>query len=162
MKRIGVISDTHLNGYDAALEEIVSRHLSDVDLVIHAGDLVRMDVLDIFTLMNKEVLVVCGNMDGADVRHACPALRSIHVENVTIGVIHGWGSPVGIRQRIMRSFQAVDCIIYGHTHTAYSGYESGIYFFNPGSPVDSRFTSSRSVGIITVDDDKIQGELIPV
>jgi len=160
MKKIGVISDTHLTGPDSYLEEIASRIFVDVDFIIHAGDMVRMEVLDVFIQMDKRVVAVCGNMDGMDVRQSYPASRSIEVEGVTLGITHGWGAPAGIRQRIANTFRDVDSIIYGHTHEGYAGYEAGIYFFNPGSPTDSRFTSTRSVGIITVDGKSIEGEII--
>ncbi len=160
MKRIGVISDTHLNGPDHLLEEIASGIFADVDFIIHAGDMVHLEVLDVFFQYDKHVVAVCGNMDASDVRNAYPAARSIDVEDVTLGITHGWGAPAGIRQRIMSSFSDVDSIIYGHTHEGFEGHEAGIYFFNPGSPTDSRFTSPRSVGIITIHENSIKGELI--
>lgn len=160
MKRIGVISDTHLNGPDHLLEEIASGPFADVDFIIHAGDMVRMDVLDVFLEHDKQVVAVCGNMDTPDVRHTYPASRTIDVEGVTLGITHGWGAPAGIRQRIVSAFKDVDSIIYGHTHEGFEGHEAGIYFFNPGSPTDSRFTSPRSVGIITIHENSIKGELI--
>ena len=144
------------------LEEIVSNHFANVDLIVHAGDLVSPDVLDVFAGMDKEVVAVCGNMDGYDVRDKLPVSRIIDVEGHTIGIIHGWGSPVGIRQRIMNSFKDVDAIIYGHTHEGFSDTEAGIFFFNPGSPTDSRFTSRRSIGIMTIHKHTILGELIPL
>lgn len=160
MKRIGVISDTHLNGPDAALEALASGIFADVDFIIHAGDMVRLEVLDVFIRTGKQVVAVCGNMDGMDVRHSYPAARSIDVEGVTLGITHGWGSSTGIRQRILGSFKDVDSIIYGHTHEGFAGYEAGVYFFNPGSPTDSRFTSTRSVGIIIIHGTTIRGEHI--
>lgn len=160
MKRIGVISDTHRKAADAYLEEIASRYFRDVDFVIHAGDMVTLDVLDVFVLMGKEVMAVCGNMDGMDVRHAFPAQRCIEVEGLTIGITHGWGAPSGIRQRILGSFKEVDAVIYGHTHEGFSGHESGVFFFNPGSPTGSRFTSPPSLGIIIIHDRSIAGEHI--
>jgi uncharacterized protein len=162
MKRIGVLSDTHLHHPDAFLESIASRHFVDMDLIIHAGDMVSLDVLDVFTQMEKEVLAVCGNMDDVAVRHTYPASRTIDIENVTIGIIHGWGSPANIRHRIMNSFKKVDAIIYGHTHEGFWGREAGILFFNPGSPTDSRFTSTRTVGIMTIHEGSIHGELITI
>ncbi|HVN70890.1 MAG TPA: YfcE family phosphodiesterase, partial [Desulfomonilia bacterium] len=76
MKRIGILSDTHMNKSDAFLEEIVSKHFADVDFIIHAGDLVSNEVLDVFSQMDKEVIAVCGNMDDYDVRHAFPVSRT--------------------------------------------------------------------------------------
>lgn len=162
MKRIGVLSDTHLRGYDQHLQEIVSRHFADTDLIIHAGDMVHTEVLDVFHGLGKDVVAVCGNMDGPDVRAAYPLQRVIQVEGVSIGITHGWGSPAGLRQRIRNGFTGVDAIVYGHSHEGFAGMEAGIFFFNPGSPTDSRFTTDRTVGIITVHDGIIKGDLIAV
>lgn len=160
MKRLGILSDTHLTGPDPDLDRLIAGQFPDVDLIIHAGDLVHLSVLDVFTEMGKEVVAVCGNMDGSDVRSSFPTQRIIRIEGLLIGIMHGWGSPAGIRQRIRDSFETVDAVIYGHTHEAFTGTEGGVYFFNPGSPTDSRFTSMRSMGIMTIDGDSLKGEII--
>ncbi|HPI91777.1 MAG TPA: metallophosphoesterase [Deltaproteobacteria bacterium] len=160
MKRLGILSDTHLNGPDPYLDRIIAEQFPDVDLIIHAGDLVHLSALDVFTEMGKEVVAVCGNMDGPDVRSSFPTQRIIRIEGLLIGIMHGWGSPVGIRQRIRDSFETVDAVIYGHTHEAFIGTEGGVFFFNPGSPTDSRFTSMRSMGIMIIDGDSLKGEII--
>jgi len=163
MTKIGVLSDTHLTKPDKGFAAMIERHFKEADIIVHAGDMVTLDVLDPLFSLGVEVVAVCGNMDHADVQRAYPVSRTIRVEGVRIGIVHGWGSPDRIRSRIRESFEsAPDIIIYGHTHQAYSAQESGIFFFNPGSPTDSRFTSDRSVGIITLDKNTIRGEIIPV
>jgi putative phosphoesterase len=160
MKKIGVISDTHLQRPDAYLEEIASRYFSDVDLIIHAGDMVTLDVLDVFFSLDKELIAVCGNMDHSEVKGAYPAARTVTVEQVTIGITHGWGSPHGIRRRVLTSFPYVNAVIYGHSHQAFSGMEAGVFFFNPGSPTDYRFTIKQSIGIIEVRGNTITGAIV--
>ena len=160
MKKIGVISDTHLRRPDKNLDAFIQKHFHDVDLIIHAGDMVTLDVLDPFIALDKEIIAVCGNMDSPDVQRSYPISRTIGIEGLSIGIIHGWGSPHGIRERIRTSFDNVDAIIYGHTHQAFCAHEAGIFFFNPGSPTDSRFTSSNSIGIIKIDGKKIEGKII--
>jgi len=160
MTRIGVVSDTHLRARERILEEIASMHFKDVDLVLHAGDIVCMDVLGVFEEAGHTVVAVCGNMDGQDVRAKLPMSRTLAVEGVTIGLIHGWGSPEGIRSRLRRALPDAGVIVYGHTHQAYAGTQDGTYFFNPGSPTDNRFTTMRSVGIITVDSERVEGTII--
>lgn len=162
MQRIGVISDTHLGGADKKLDDIVSRYFDGVEKVIHAGDMVSLHVLDGLYAAGKDVIAVSGNMDQREVEYAFPPKRILQIEEVRIGIIHGWGAPTGIRQRIREAFEHVDAIIYGHTHQPFCGREDGLFFFNPGSPVDSRFTSMHSVGIIRIDTDTIQGEIIAV
>ncbi|MBW2649308.1 MAG: metallophosphoesterase family protein, partial [Deltaproteobacteria bacterium] len=43
--KIGVISDTHLNVSDHRRENIVEDCFRGVDLILHAGDRVELDVL---------------------------------------------------------------------------------------------------------------------
>lgn len=162
MKRIGVISDTHLNGPDDRLEALAREHFADVDLIIHAGDMVHGSVLDVFRSLGRDVVAVCGNMDGYDVRASYPVQRIIEVEKITLGVMHGWGASSGIRRRIRDALPGVDAIVYGHTHEGFAALEAGIFFFNPGSPLESRFTSTRSIGIMTVDGTTITGDIIPI
>jgi putative phosphoesterase len=160
MKKIGVISDTHLYGYDKHLEGLVARYFSDMDMIIHAGDVVRPGVLDIFYAHTENFIVVCGNMDPQELALTLPVKKIIQVEDVSMGIIHGWGSPNGIRNRIQGEFTGVDAIIYGHSHEAFSGMEGGIFFFNPGSPTNSRSSRSESMGILTIDGSAISGEII--
>ena len=52
-----------------------------------------------------------------------------------------------------REFDAVDVIVFGHSHYPTREIIDGVLMFNPGSPTDRRFTPRRSFGIIEVDDD---------
>jgi len=162
MKKIGVISDTHLMELNDHIKKIAYTHFSDVDLIIHAGDIVKLGVLDIFHEMGKKFIAVAGNMDYPGVLDTFPAKQTVKIEDVSMGVIHGWGSPDGIRNRIRSEFTDVDVIIYGHTHKGFNRKEDGIFYFNPGSPTDTRFTKNNSIGIIRIKGNKIQGELIEV
>ena len=71
---------------------------------------------------------MCGNMDDPGVRATYPATRTVRIEDVTIGITHGWGSPNGIRQRIRSSFSEIDAIIYGHTHQPFPERRAGSSF----------------------------------
>ncbi len=68
--KVGVISDTHLTGYDDNVRRCIAEHFGDVDMILHAGDLVDLSVLEIFA--GKEVLAVCGNMDNLSVKEKLP------------------------------------------------------------------------------------------
>lgn len=146
--KIGVISDTHLNIPDDRLEKIVEDYFHDVDLVLHAGDIVELDVLDVFR--GKKVYAVSGNMDHDSVRKVFPEKRILEIEGRKIGLLHGWGSPFGLEERVMREFEDVECIVYGHTHRAMNEVRDGILLFNPGSPTDQRFAKHNSVGILNI------------
>lgn len=155
--RIGVISDTHLTGYDERLKRIVHEHFKDVELILHAGDLVDMRVLDIFE--GKDIKAVCGNMDPSSVRDILPDRLILTLNNYRIGLIHGWGMPFGIESKLLKEIGNVDCLVYGHTHRAMNVFRDGVLFFNPGSATDKRFASRNTIGILDVRE-RIHGKII--
>ena len=146
--KIGVLSDTHLNRIPPILGEQLSYHFRDAEMILHAGDIVEMEVLDFF--YDKDVRMVAGNMDSSTIKQRTPSKMVIEVTNFNIGLIHGWGAPKGIEDRIKNEFQNIDVLVYGHTHNAASFSKDGILFFNPGSPTDSRFTTRNTIGILEI------------
>jgi len=147
--KIGVISDTHQSGYDEGLKKLADDYFSDVNFIIHAGDLVDLGVLDVFA--GREVKAVCGNMDYPSVREKLPEQLFFAAGGFNFGVIHGWGAPWGIEEKILAKTGRRDCIIYGHTHSPVCRENDGVLFFNPGSPTDKRFAPHRSIGILEID-----------
>jgi putative phosphoesterase len=157
--KIGVISDTHLNLYDDRLEQIVADHFDSADIIFHAGDIVDLAVLDVFK--GKQIYAVSGNMDPDSVRAVFPQKRVVEIEGWKIGLIHGWGSPPGLEDRVLREFEDVACIVYGHTHRAMNEVKDGVLLFNPGSPTDRRFARHNSVGILHIGRE-IRGTIVPL
>lgn len=156
MTRIGVISDTHMREPDPQLGANLARVLGQVDMILHAGDLVNMAVLDF--LEASEVLAVAGNMDDYVVTQSLPRKRTIKVEKKRIGLIHGWGSPMGLAGRVLKEFDQVDAIVFGHSHRPTNTVKNGVLLFNPGS-YGRGIMGSGTVGVLTVDKD-IKGEII--
>ncbi len=144
---LGVISDTHL--YRKPVPARVLRALQGTDLILHAGDIVEMAVLEELEGI-APVTAVAGNMDLSDVTAILPVKRVVEVAGRRIGLIHGSGDPHTMVTRIRGEFQDVEAIVFGHTHQACSLTEDGIFFFNPGSPTDKMFAAFNSVGILTV------------
>ena len=157
--KIGVISDTHLEDYDDKMRKRIAEHFSDVDMILHAGDMVDLRVLDIFR--GKEIKAVCGNMDNYYVREKLPENLLFEIKGFKFLLIHGWGSPLDIEERISAGFKNVDCIVYGHTHKPANHKKDNVLFFNPGSAVDRYFASSRTIGILEIDK-SIAGRIINI
>ncbi len=155
--KIGVISDTHLTSCDERLVRLLKDYFRDADLILHAGDLVDIKVLDAFA--GKEVKAVCGNMDLPSVRQSLPKKLVLELNNYKVGLIHGWGMPFGIEGKLLKEIGRVDCLVYGHTHRATNAVKDGILFFNPGSATDTRFASRNTVGMLEIRDG-IRGEII--
>jgi len=153
---LGVLSDTHLYRQEVPLQ--VLRALDGVDLLIHAGDIVEMAVLEELESLAPTV-AVAGNMDHGDVREALPEKRVIEVADCRLGLMHGSGAPQNMTSRLRREFERVDVVIFGHTHQVYNREEDGIFFFNPGSPTDKMFAPFRSVGILELGEE-VKGRII--
>jgi putative phosphoesterase len=148
--KIGVLSDSHVVSFDQLNDKILAA-LADVDLIVHAGDFVVKDVLDGLKRMG-EVRAVRGNMDSDELKALLPEKELLEIEGRKIGIIHGWGSPYGIDDRVGNVLSGVDIIIYGHSHYPHNETKNGVFFFNPG-PARSSF------GILTVGAE-ISGEII--
>jgi putative phosphoesterase len=139
--KIGVISDTHVSSFDELNDKIITA-LAEVDLIVHAGDFVVKDVLDGLKQMGQ-VRAVRGNMDSDELKGILPEKELLEIGGRKIGIIHGWGSPYGIDDRVGNVFSGVDIIIYGHSHYPQNEIKNGVLFFNPGQ-------ARSSFGILTI------------
>jgi uncharacterized protein len=156
--KIGVISDTHLPKPTEALHHINEKIFVDVSMVLHAGDLTRLAILEAFS--DKDVIAVAGNMDRHDVTAKLPPKEIVEIEGYRIGLIHGWGSPNGLENKVFNCFQKVHAIVYGHTHRASNRMRGGVLMFNPGAFSGTfLWGRDRSVGILTLDDG-VRGTII--
>jgi len=147
--KIGVLSDTHIHLAEEIPKGVV-RALSTVDLIVHAGDFVDVAVLEGLKQLG-EVKAVHGNMDSMKLKSLLPEKEHLVAGGKKIGIIHGWGAPEGIEQKIRTRFEGVDIIIYGHSHRAKIGRIGGVLFFNPGP-------GFHSFGILTIGEE-VQGEI---
>lgn len=148
--KIGVISDTHATSLTEVSDRILLA-LAEVDLIIHAGDFVARGVLDGLKRLG-EVKAVQGNMDSDELKRILPEKELVVIEGRRIGIIHGWGSPYGIDDRVGKMFENVDVIVYGHSHYSQNEVKKGILFFNPGR-------ARNSFGILIIGQE-VKGEII--
>lgn len=164
MRRIGIISDTHVKNiedqYAQKLKEIVPVHFTGVDLILHAGDLVCLETLEWLNGI-AETIAVSGNMDWPDVLEALPPKRVIEVGKFKIGLTHGYGPPWGLLEKVKSQFQDVDCIVFGHSHQPMNEVINDVLLFNPGSPTDQIFVNQNFLGLLEIGD-RIGGKIIPL
>lgn len=160
--KIGVISDTHISGPSEELCSLIDDVFADVSIILHAGDLTRISILDSFP--GKDVIAVAGNMDRYDVTSTLPKKEVIEVDRYRIGLIHGWGSSRGLEERIISCFDDVHVIVYGHTHKAANHINKGILMFNPGAFSGTHpFGHNRSVGVLTISEiEGVSGTIINI
>ncbi len=158
--KIGVISDTHLLEVSKEFIDIFDQYFNDMDLILHAGDIVGEEVLDF--MQKRGVLAVSGNMDVGNVPKRLPKKRIIEAENFKIGLIHGWGAPHGLEDKLIKEFSRVNCIVYGHSHRPKNIHKDGILFFNPGTTSYWARDGRRTIGILEIDKNEIKGTIVPI
>lgn len=170
--KIGLISDTHMSS--GKLPQAIVNTFQDVDLILHAGDLVAQNMIRLLERI-APVTAVHGNMDMAGVKLNLPSKGVIEVEGHRIGLIHGHRVPhpnrvlsppidlETIHDYLLSEFQGeeIDCIVYGHTHQAHVETYREVLFINPGSATRGKGGHS-TVGLLTINQDQIRGEIIPL
>lgn len=157
--KIGVISDTHLTTPSDELRRIIETYFKDAEMILHAGDIVGTETLKAFKGMDLQA--VHGNMDSPEIKRNLPSKRVIRAGRFAIGLIHGWGQPIGMERKVRKEFEEVDCVVFGHTHCPTNRFIDGILFFNPGSLKNRWFDWGASVGVLDLND-KIEGRIIKV
>jgi len=129
---IGILSDTHLSSASDPFRAQVAACFAETDIILHAGDLISLAVLEAFA--GKNIFAVHGNMCDRAALKALPANRTIELAGFTIALTHGHGLGYGdLEDRLLMAFPEADCIVYGHTHRPICHRTGGILFINPGS-----------------------------
>jgi uncharacterized protein len=155
----------------------VLKALAAVDVVLHAGDLGSLGVLDTLAAMGTH-FAVFGNVDPREVRETLPARMLIELDGVRIGLVHGdivvpgdndsnphgpSPRPATTTWRAWRSFagNGVDCVVFGHSHRPLVQNFGRVLMFNPGSCTEPRQAPRPSFGVLTAHRrSPIEGEVL--
>ncbi|RJP76951.1 MAG: YfcE family phosphodiesterase [Candidatus Zixiibacteriota bacterium] len=175
MTHILVLSDTHWPHDDAewrnpepeeskaSLFEDLADLLRQADLILHAGDHVAASFHR--ELQERGYLVfVRGNMDEPQLQANLPPRAVITCEGVKIGLVHGWGPPAGLAERIYHSWlpeERPEVIVFGHSHQSGQGILHETLMVNPGSPTYPRGPEGPSVGWLEVHRGRCQASILP-
>ena len=145
---IAIISDTHLPRGTRVLPEACVQRLSAADLIIHAGDFSRLEVLEELKQLGP-VIGVHGNTDDPLLRAALPETAVIEVgEGRQLAVIHDGGAAPGRLRRLRSRFPKADAVVFGHSHIPlHETAPDGFQIFNPGSPTDRRRQPRHTMGL---------------
>jgi hypothetical protein len=157
---IAVISDTHMPKGGRRLPEACVARLQTADLIIHAGDLITLEVLNDLRRY-APVKAVHGNVDDAAVRAALPATVTVRAEGVRMAIVHDAGPARGRLSRLRSRFPDVDAVIFGHSHMPlHERADDGFQIFNPGSPTERRQAPARTMGMARACAGKLTFELV--
>ena len=147
-KLIGIISDTH----GLVRPEAIGA-LEGVEMILHAGDIGKQDVLDTLSQV-APVVAVRGNNDKGEWARSLADVEVVEVGDVSIYMLHDLKeidiSPAGI-------FRVV---VSGHSHKPSVAEERGVLFVNPGSAGPRRFSLPVSVAHLNVRGEKVQAKII--
>lgn len=141
---IGVLSDTH-----CYINPGVFNHLSECDIILHAGDIGSIKVIKQLHEISKNVVSVCGNNDNTEQWHlsehqdleSIPQIAEIALPGGTIAITHGdeHFSDYDIwHQELRTSFPHAKAIVYGHSHRLVCDQDADPWVLNPGPAGDTR------------------------
>jgi putative phosphoesterase len=150
--KVGVLSDTHVPAAAPSLPTGVLEAFRGVDLILHAGDIGALSVLDQLRVL-APVEAVAGNVDGPDVQAVLPRRRVLSLGRFVVGLTHGKYRLDEQQEMVRKEFGTVDLIVYGHSHRPFWGKVGDVLLLNPGSPTDNRHTPYHSVALLNVGDE---------
>ena len=123
---IGLISDTH-----GLLRKEVIENLNDCDLIIHTGDIGKIQVIESLKKISH-IEYIRGNCDKD--KNIAKEDKIIDVYNNRIYLIHDIS-----KIKVDLKKENIDIVIYGHSHKHNIYEDDGILYINPGSVGPKRF-----------------------
>ena len=141
--RIGVISDTH-----GLFDESIPSIFGDVDAIIHAGDIGKLEVIKRLEEI-AQVLAVEGNNDSFG---TFPNERVEELAGHRVMIRHIFGELHQLQKSDRRLIEEVQphVVVFGHSHRPYQQMLGRTMLFNPGSAGPRRFSLPRTVGILSL------------
>jgi putative phosphoesterase len=160
--KVAVISDSHTMGMTRSMPAGVWPYLESADHILHAGDVCDPAVLDELKGL-APLTVVLGNCDGPDVRAwGVPDETEVDLDGVRIAILHDSGARTGRAARMRTKFPDARVVVFGHSHIPWNEDDGDLLLFNPGSPTWKRQAPFHSMGLLWIEDGKVEGEIFPV
>ena len=158
--RLALIADTHLRGADRGLPGPCVEQMRKADLVLHAGDVISEEALEMIEAIGPPVRAVHGNVDTRQLQRRLPEELSLQAEGVAISMLHDAGPAKGRLERMRARFPDADLVVFGHSHMPLHEEEAGFQIFNPGSPTERRRAPRHTMGIARVSRGRLDFELL--
>ncbi len=167
---LGLVSDTHLPDRCAALPPPLFEALRGVDLLLHAGDVGELGVLDDLSAV-APVIAVHGNDETEEAQRALPYGQLLAVAGRRLLLTHGhypdraeelasrrddaWGPKLARRADLGRRAGAA-IVVFGHTHIPMTYRDDDLLLVNPGAIASGNGRSRqlrRTVALLYLRDD---------
>jgi uncharacterized protein len=142
--RIGLLSDTHIPEAADALPVEVLDAFYGVDLILHAGDIYMIDVLNDLERI-APVLAASGD-DDYGTTLADRRVKSIHVLEIEGKKL--WLGHDRHHLRIWSLNEDPDIVVFGHEHRPVNEIVGKAMYINPGSPTYQDY--QRGLGTVAI------------
>ncbi|HWO01504.1 MAG TPA: metallophosphoesterase family protein [Blastocatellia bacterium] len=151
--KIGVISDTH-----GLFDESIVPIFDGVDLIIHAGDIGKLEIISRLEEI-APVIAVEGNNDSFG---RFPVERVEELCGHRVLVRHIFGELHQIREADKRMLEEVapSVVVFGHSHRTYRHMLGRAMLFNPGSAGPRRFSLPRTLGLLSLEREKAEAHIV--
>ncbi|MBI5300848.1 MAG: metallophosphoesterase family protein [Chloroflexi bacterium] len=179
--KIGVLADTHIPTILPALPPRILELFNGIDIILHVGDVCDLTVLQQLEPI-AQTFAVSGDQDSPEVKKYLQEKQRLEFSERAVGLVHGHRALTdgGFVRRmvyrfnrekqrqdlyagVLREFDNVDAIIFGHTHEPYIKMHGGVLLFNPGSVARPTNANSRgTVGILEITPFAIKGRIVPL
>lgn len=148
---MGIISDTH-----GLLRPEALKALEGSDLIIHAGDVGKPEILDSL-LSLAPIIAIRGNVDHGEWAQSIPKTQIAEVGEVLLYVLHDLHE-----LDLDPAAAGFSAVISGHSHMPSIEQRNGVLYLNPGSAGPRRFSKPVSLAQITVQNSSVSARIIPL
>lgn len=164
MTKIGLISDTHCPQRLAALPKTIFDNFEGVDLILHAGDVGSLEVLNALSKV-APVIAVHGNDETPEARRELPYQQIVTVRGTRILLWHSHfadridelaSRKVGTwKSYLERGFERAKragaaIIVQGHMHVPMALRQDNILLINPGGIASPNFFTRQELKSVAV------------
>jgi len=146
---IGIISDTH-----GLLRPDAFSALQGSDLIIHAGDIGDLQIIDRLEAISP-VVAVRGNMDNDIRSYNLKKSEVVDLDGHIIYILHDIS-----RMDIEPSSAHIRVVIHGHSHRPAIQEHKGVLYLNPGSAGPRRFKLPVTVAVLDIKGKKLNAGII--
>ncbi|MGX2038801.1 metallophosphoesterase family protein [Methylocaldum sp. MU1018] len=130
--------------------------LSGCDLILHAGDIGRPEVLEALRHV-APVVAVRGNVDKGRWAAALSEREIVRIDGCCICLLHN------VKELDLNPAAAeFDAVVSGHSHQPSIRTEAGVFYLNPGSAGPRRFKLPVSLGRLALSDGELRGEIVEI